>query len=235
MSINFTQTVSLIDRNCKSSSTSYPIAEKTADINLALDKVLSIIFKSNGKWQFDDYNHTDYPIITTNLVANQRDYAFTTDETGNLILEIYKVMVMHDDGLYYEIEAVDQQSDEDMQSFYNGQNLTGIPTRYDKTANGIFLDVLPVANKANGLKVFIDRESTYFVTTDTNKKAGFAGIFHEYLALRPSFQYCIRNDKKSAQRFENEMIKMEADIKKYYRDRGRDEQLSIGVEDVYSV
>ena len=134
MSLNKTQLDALIDRNCKSNSVSYPVAEKTADENLALDKVTGIIFTSSGRWQYDDTNHEDYPIITTNLTSGQRDYTFTTDEQGNLILDIYRVMVKNRDGVFYEIYPVDQQSDEMTDGFWDGQNTEGTPTRYDKTA-----------------------------------------------------------------------------------------------------
>ena len=75
MSLNFTQIQSAIHRTCKTTTTSYPTADLTADVNLGLDKIWAIIFTSNGTWQWDDTNHTsDYPIITTDLVSGQRDY-----------------------------------------------------------------------------------------------------------------------------------------------------------------
>lgn len=202
------------------------LKEWTSDVNLAWDKVLSIIFKANGRWQFDDSNHTDYPIISTNLVAGQRDYPFIVDETGNFILDIYRVMVKIGSGatdVWVEIPCVDQQSDENMEEFYNGLNITGIPTRYDKTANGIFLDAIPNYSVSGGLKIFINREGTYFTTSDTTKKPGFAGLFHEYLALRPSYQYAYINSLQNTNKIQEEMLLMEADIKKYYRDRSKDE------------
>jgi len=238
MSINFSQTLSLIERNCKLgngriSGNVNLLSDFTADINLALDFVYATIFDCGGKWQFDDSNHTDYPIITTNLVANQRDYSFVSDEAGNLILDIYKVMIKDPNGVYVEITPVDQQSDEDMASFYNGLNTTGTPTRYDKTANGIFLDVIPSYNSTGGLKIFINREGSYFLTSDTTKKAGFAGLYHEYLALRPSYQYAYRNNLSNIQAIQNEMLIMEDKIKKHYGKRERDvkRRLIANVED----
>jgi hypothetical protein len=236
MSLNFTQIQALIDRNCKSSSVSYTVADKTADINLALDKALSIIFTSSGKWQFDDSNQTDYPFITTDLTANKRDYTFTTDGSGNLILDIYKVMVKDPtSGYFFEILPVDQQSDEYTQGFWSGQNSTGTPYRYDKTANGIFLDALPGYTSSGGLKVFINREGSYFTTSDTTKKPGFAGLFHEYLALRPSYMYAYRNSLPNANLLQNEMLLMEAAMKNYYSDRGKDENPKITPETVLSI
>lgn len=236
MSLTKTQIDALIDRNCKSNSVSYPVADKTADENLAIDEAMAIIFTTNGKWQYDDSNHTDYPIITTNLTASQRDYAFTTDEQGNLILDIYKVMVKNEEGIFHEIYPVDQQSDEYMDGFWSGQNETGIPSRYDKTANGIFLDCIPSYNSTNGLKVFINREGSYFTTADTTKKPGFSGLFHEFVALVPSIRYCKRNKMFDlSDRYEKDLEKMTMAMKKHYRDRGRDETPMITSETVNSI
>lgn len=236
MSLTFTQTTELIDRNCKSNSTSYELADKTADINLALDKALAIIFKSSGKWQFDDSNHTDYPIITSDLTQGQRDYPFVTDEAGNLILDIYKVVLKNTTtGQYDEVYPVDAQSDNDMFGFFDGVNTPGKAYRYDKTANGIFLDPIPDTTVTDGIKIYINREGSYFTTSDTTKKAGFAGLFHEYLALRPSYQYAYRNGLDNKNDLKNEMLTMEADMKAYYRDRSKDETPIITSRTINSV
>ena len=231
MSINKTQIDALIDRNCKSNSVSYPVADKTADENLAIDRVFDIIFQNSGKWQFDDSNHTDYPFIMTTLVSGQRDYTFTTDEQGNLILDIYKVMIKKGTAstdYYTEIYPIDQQSDDYTQGFWSGQNTTGIPNRYDKTANGIFLDCIPNYTVATGLKVFINREGSYFTTSDTTKTPGFAGLFHEYIALYASHLYCKRNSMFAlADRYEKDIFIMEDKIANYYSERTRDEKQQI--------
>lgn len=222
MSLTFTQILSQIDREAKSSTASYSLADKTADVNLALDFVLATIFKAGGTWQFDDSNHTDYPIITTNLVSGQRDYAFVTDEQGNLILDVYKVLMAKPDGTYVDITPVDVQSESGNEGFYDGNNTQGTPTKYDKTANAIFLDVIPNYNYTDGLKVYINREGSYFTTSDTTKKAGFAGLFHEYLAIRPAYYYASRNSLPSTKNLYDRMITMEKSIESYYGKRERD-------------
>lgn len=185
--------VEIIDRTVKSNSTSYPLAEKVSDVNLGMDRVLSLIFKAGGTWQFDDSNQTDYPIITTNLVSGQRDYSFVTDQSGNLILDIFQVDIANSAGIFSKISPVDVQSGENVDSFIDGRNLSGTPIRYDKTANAIFLDPIPNYNSTGGLKVYINRESTYFTANDTTKKPGFAGLFHKYLAIYASYEYASRN------------------------------------------
>lgn len=229
MSIQFNDTtnksglIQLIERNCKYvdgwiSGNAVRLKEFTSEINLALDYVWSCIFKAGGTWQFDDSNHTDYPIITTNLVSGQRDYSFTTDENGNIILDIYKVLVAQPDGTFLTINPVDVQS-EDVSGFYDGRNITGTPTKYDKTANGIFLDAIPNYTIADGIKIYINREGSYFATTDTTKKAGFSGLYHELLALIPSYKYA---PDSQLNRIEGRMVKMEQDMKDSYGKRERD-------------
>lgn len=222
MSLNKTQIDALIDRTCKSSAVSYSVADKTADENIALDATYAMIFAAGGTWQFDDSNHTDYPIVTTNLVSGQRDYQFVSDQQGNLMLDIYKVMVKDASGVYQEITPVDVQSEGDTSGFYDGRNETGIPNKYDKTATGIFLDKIPNYNSTDGLKVYINREGSYFSTSDTTKKPGFAGLFHEYIAIRPSYQYAFRNSLANLKLIFNEMVRLEAAIKDYYGKRERD-------------
>ena len=222
MSITYTQILDLIDDNCKSNSTSYPIADKTRDINLALDEVFSAIFEVGGTWQFDDSNHTDYAIITTNLVSGQRDYPFTTDEQGNLILEVLKVFVADEQGNFRDVTPVDVPTGTAPSNHFDGLNTGGQPNTYDKLGNGILLDPIPNYNRTNGLKVYISREGSYFSTTDTTKKAGFAGIFHEYLALRPSYQYARTNGLANKNDLKTDMIDMKNAIREYYKAREKD-------------
>ncbi len=198
----------------------------TASVNLALDDFIAMAIRWSGTWQFDDSNHTQYPIIKTNLVSGQRDYPFTTDQESNLILDIYKVTVADTAGIRNEITPIDQQS-QNVPGFTDGQNTTGIPTRYDKTANGIFLDPPASYNSTLGLWVYINREGSYFVSTDTTKKPGVPGIFHKYFVLRPAQDYARRNNLKNAKDIQEEVLRMELEIQQYFSQRSRDERVTI--------
>lgn len=205
------------------------LAQFTADVNLALDKVLALIFQTGGTWQFDDSNQTDYPIISTDLVSGQRDYSFVTDETGNLILEVYKVMVADPNGVFHEVYPVDVESGRAPENYDSGLNIQGIPTTYDKMANGIFLDAPANYNYTLGLKVYVSREGSYFATSDTTKKPGFAGLFHSYLALHPAYAYASTKIPKIAAALKNDLKEMESDIQEYYRSREKDTQRKLQV------
>lgn len=204
----------------------------TVAANSALADYWRIALPASGTWQLDDSNHSDYPIITTNLVASQRDYAFTLDGSSNLVLDIYKVLVADSAGAFSEIRPVDAQGD-DTSSFWNGQNATGTPIRYDKTGNGIFLDPIPSYNRTAGLKVYINREASSFIYTDTTKKPGVPGLHHRYFYLRPAEEYARRNNLANYPLLRDERLRMEADIAEYFSFRSRDEskRLSVTQED----
>lgn len=207
------------------------LAKFTGDINIALDRALSIIFEVGGTWQFDDSNFTDYPIITTGIVSGQRDYSFTVDGSSNLILDIYRVQVADSNGLFRDIVPTDQQSNTSPTGFTDGLNTTGQPNSYDKTGSAIFLNPIPNYTRSAALKVFINREGSYFTTSDTTKKPGFAGLFHPYLALHASYNYCMRNQIALKNDLKNEVLEMEEAIKNYYKSREKDYQkvmMSVG-------
>lgn len=219
--------IQVCERNCgfndgEISGNTTRLAQFTGMINNAYDDALAIIFKVGGLWQYDDSNHTDYPFITTNMVLGQRDYTFTNDENGNLILDIYKVMVKDENGVYFELQPVDQQSDADMASFYSGENTTGVPYRYDKTGNGIFLDVIPSYNATAGVKLFVNREASYFATSDTTKKPGIDGLCHEYFPLKASYSYARDKGLPQVVRLEKDVLLAEQKIKERYGRRERD-------------
>lgn len=209
----------------------YPIEEIVSDANAAADSALGIILAAGGKWQFDDLNQTDLPIITTDLVAGQRDYSFTVDGAGNLILDIYKVMVADQYGFFREIKRKDPKSEKDTQQFFNNQNVQGIPNRYALTGQSILLDPIPSYSLANGLKAYINRESIYFNANDTTKMPGIAGILHEYFVLHPAYAYASRNNLEiaggvlkngSITGLLREVGTMETKITNYYGTRGKD-------------
>ena len=223
MSLAYSTILTKVRNNTDTDSASYTDANITIDVNLAIDNLLLMLFGegAGGSWQLDDYNQTDYPIITTDLVASQRDYAFTSDGSSNLILDIYKVQVKGNDGVYRDLTPVDQQGENASVGFTDGQNGTGTPTQYDVTGNGIFLDPIPSYAKTAGLRVFINRESTYFLSSDTTKKWGYTGLYHEYLVLYPSYQYSRARGLNNQEAFKRDLLELETKIRKHSGSRQR--------------
>lgn len=217
-----------------STTSSYPLKTKTRDINNAFANYNMIAQRSAGSWESDDTNQTDYPIITTNLVSGQQDYSFTIDQQGNQILDIYRVEVANNSGIFSQVMPLDEVN-------MNGISLTefmktaGQVTFYRKTANGIFLYAPTNYNYANGLKIYYARTPTYFLSTDTTKKPGIPDMFHEYLALRPAYFYALQKGLPQAAALGNQVLEYEGSerlgitgkIGDYYANRSKDVKTAI--------
>jgi len=225
--MNYTETLDLISRNTNtqnSTTSSYPIAAKTIDVNNALNQYFILANMGAGNWRpADDTNQTDYPVIFFDLVAGQKDYVFTVDEQGNQILDVYKVRILQPNGIDWttlEQINVDRYNDE-----YLNTTTTGVPDSYYLTANGLFIVNPSNYNMTGGIQIFISRTSTYFTVSDTTKKAGIPWVHHEYLALRPSYFYCLQKGLPQAVDYRKRLYGedgksgMEGDIKQFYRDR----------------
>lgn len=235
MSLSATNIFSIIDDNCGTTSTSFTLATKARYLNLGIDNLLLTLFGqgAGGAWQLDDSNQTDYPIIIIDLISGQRDYAFISDGSGNLILDIYKVQVKDAQGVFHDLTPVDQQGSDAPSTMTDGQNSTGTPTHYDKTGNGIFLDLIPSYASTGGLRVFINRESTYFTASDTTKKWGYTGIWHEYLVLYASYQYARAKTLANRETLKRDLLEMEEKIKNHagQRERNVAKRLKVRIED----
>lgn len=198
----------------------------TADVNVASDYFLDLALKNSSTWKVDDSNHTDFPEITTALVSGQRDYTFLTDEQGNQILDIYKVYARTSaTGNYQELTPVDPDTQSELTSIFDGQNQTGTPTRYDKTANGILLDLIPSYDSSDGLKVSISRENLYFTHNNTTKKPGFYGLYHPYFYLKPALDFARRNGLANYNQIQLEVLRLEGMISEGTSKRPKDERV----------
>ena len=223
MSLNFTDTLSLIDDICHTNSTTFATAKKTRYINLSVDRLLLLLFGegAGGTWVLDDSNHEDEPVMYANLVASTRTYNFTTGDNGDLMLDIYKVYAKDSsDGVYKELTPVG--FDDAPLTMDDGQDTEGVPTVYRKVGKGISLDLIPNYSSTNGLKLLVNREGTYFLTSDTTKKWGFTGLYHEYLVLSPSYMYARSNNLLNKNELKRDLMELESKIVKNLGQRDRD-------------
>lgn len=215
------------------STSSYPIGAKTRDINAAFSRFMSLAVRYSGRWQVDDTNQTDYPITMTNIVSGQQDYSFTVDETSNQVLDIHRIEMKDSNGNWRLLRSIDEADvDVAMLAF---ESTSGIPEYYDKTSNALFLYPTPNYNSTNGLKFYYSRTPSYFTTADTTKVPGIPDMFHEYLALRPSYLYCQSKGLPQAAALKEEVKEMEESIKAYYGSRQRDERSEISVNNSHAL
>lgn len=202
--------------------TSYPIEQKTRNVNNAYDKVMSAILRSDGKWEFDDNNFDTLPVGTTDLVANQADYEVSDAD----FLEIVRVEIIQQNGLYLFGNPISYE-DRFGIAMTEWQRTPGQPMYYDKVGNSLVLYPTPSFSYAAGLKVYFKRNPSYFATTDTTKQPGFARTYHKLLSYYAAIDYCIANslEKKLAVLY-GEAAKMEKNMQDYFASRAKDAKIS---------
>lgn len=208
------------------STSSYPLATKIRDINMAFDDYQTIVTEASGTWQLDDSNHTKYPNMKFDVIAGQQDYSFTEDEQGNQVQDIYRVECKDANGVWQLLKAYDEQSE--AESMSARELLSGTPTRYYKTANGIFLDVTPSYNSTLGIRMFFTRSPNYFTiaggTTVSPTSPGIPNAHHRYLAVKPAYWYWLPKDSQRASLYFAELQKIEKMISDSVSQRVRDER-----------
>lgn len=201
----------------------------TAMVNDAYDEVLPLVFQSDGEWQFDDLNHTDFPIGTTNLVSGQRDYSFISDENGNSILEIYSIAIKKDDTTSdYEVIYPINRTIETAQGreiIENDGNLTGVAQNYDKFSNAILLDRTPDYSATAGIQFTFTRTPDYFTSSDTTQTPGIPDYFHNLLSLIASHEWLIVNKPENTTlitRLEEKIRVKKKDLEQFMARRSKD-------------
>jgi len=201
--------------------TTYDIKDKTRNSNRAYDRVVSLILQADSRWEWEDTNKTDLPIAITDLVAGQRDYGIDTT-----FLRITKLLVKDRAGNWQILIPVDENDPEGRDIIE--ERAEGMPQRYIKKANSIFLGPKPNYSSTAGLKIHFQRNVDYFIDTDTTKKPGFAEPFHRLLSLYAAYDWCLANNLGGRMGIlANEITKMEVALIEFYSSRARDEKPKI--------
>lgn len=216
--MNYTNIINKSYFLTKTNLVSFPIADMTILANNALDRVCSLIIKSDGRWQFDDSNQTDLPIATTALVANQKDYALATSH-----LEITRVEIKDTNGDWTVLQPFDQK--DTAQALAEFMDTPGTPKFYDKLGNSVFLYPSPDYSQAASLKVYFTRGMSYFIVSDTTKEPGFSSLYHDLIPLWISYEYAIANGLPNSALLFAEITRKETELVDNYQKRSKDEPI----------
>lgn len=208
--------------------TSYSLYKFVRDANNALGNFNLKALMASQKWEHDDTNHLKYPIILLDIVSGQQDYPITNDGevVPNQILDILRIELTDNSGVSRLLNAYDIS--ERGVSITQQSTATGIPTEYDKLANGIWLNPVPNFSRASAMKVYTGRTPVYFIGDGTSPHnavvPGIPDPFHEYLVYLPAYLYCVTKLPKLANGYLAEVQRLEQEIFKFYFWRNRDEK-----------
>ena len=195
----------------------------TSLINSNYHKVVTIILGSQDEWDFDDINHTDYAILTADLVANQQDYTIAASEK---VLKIKRLEVSYDGTNWYKAEPFDiNERGTATDTTSVNQDFESTKPFYDLTANAIFLYPTPTANSTGGLKIWWTREIDEFTTSDTTQEPGIDEPFHEMIAVGASLDWATAKGLENASNLVAKFRDYESRIKSYYGSKQQDRQI----------
>lgn len=166
------------------------LKQVTADVNETIYDLTTLIMLQQDSFDWDDPYKTDYPIATTPLVADQRDYQFDSIS----FLKLKRVDVTWDGTNWYRAEAFDSASlDEGMGNDTKiDQYFTITEPKYDPKAFGFWLyPRATAAQVAAGAKVRIEysRGHTEYDSSDTTKQPPIDRPFHDLIAVGAALKW----------------------------------------------
>lgn len=191
-------------------------------VNNYHDLVTGYAIGADSRFQWDDTNHTKLPIGTTNLVGNQSDYSFLTDEQNNSIITLTRIDILSSTGVYSQLQEIDQKDLEGW-GLDQLQSTSGEPLYYDKIADNIIrLYPKPTTSVTSGLKFYFQRTGSYFAATDTTKAPGVSPLLHRGYVIAAAYDGAMTLGLPNLQAFSIEMQKEDLKMKRYFADRNQD-------------
>jgi hypothetical protein len=188
-----------------------------------LDVVAGYFIATDKRFQWDDTNHSKLPIGTTNLVANQSDYSFLTDEQSNKILTLTRIDLLRTTGgVYEQLSLIDQgQINSALDEF---EKTAGIPYYYDKIADNIVrLYPKPAESITSGLKFYFQRTPSYFVATDTTKEPGVSPLLHRGFVIASAYDAAFSEGLPNIQALSIELQKERQKMVEFFAGRNNDD------------
>lgn len=211
-------------------SSQWPTSRIVASANDWLNHIFTYGKLNDKRFQLDDTNHTKLPIGTTNLVANQSDYSFLTDEQGNRITNITRIDILDASGLYRQLQPIDQAQ-------LNGVALdewnktANLPLYYDKIADNIVrLYPKPATSVTAGLKFYFQRTPSYFTESDTTKQPGVSDDLHRGFVVASAYDIALTLGLNNLQPLSVELQKEEQKLEDYFASRETDEVQQITIK-----
>ena len=202
----------------------------TALINSGLNDTEIEIFKSDGKWQYDDSNNTDTPEGYTDLADGIRNYTLDISH-----LKINGVEVKDINGDYIPLTQIDYRDiRQSGQSDVEFMESSGKPQYYDIVGDQLKLFPAPSSSavntsaEGNGLRVIYQRYPSYFSSSDTTKAFGIPKIFDTFPVLFACSTYAKQNSMTDkARELDAEIATKRKDIKSFMNSRNVDKRKSI--------
>jgi hypothetical protein len=183
-----------MDEICNSDPNSFPLESKLRRVNNALDRFMTLAFRADGRWSYDDVSQGADPIETQDLVQDQQVYALS-DFTSE-ILKLLRVEILKEDSTAIVLRRLKRENIHEALTEYKAESNT--PDEYDVFGNSIYLYPPPsydLGNGNGGLKIYFNRNAVRLTSSDYSEELSIPSLFHSYIARQASIPYLIENQK----------------------------------------
>ena len=207
------------------SGTAAELAYFTNLINLWYQITGQYIWSVNKNWRYDDSNYSDFPMATTTLVDDQRDYVLPTS-----LRRILQVEILDSNGKYYNLTFKNPNTlvNEKQQETANK------PSSYYLNGRSILLYPKPDTSQltaTEGLRITFERKLDLFTTADTSQEPGFDEEYHSILYYGPSMEWAATNNNTNIYRHCERMIGQFNGLlqlaQNHYKDRNANDRIRL--------
>lgn len=190
-------------------------------LNNSFEKVMPLLLSYSDYLRWDDTNNTDKPVAKTNIVSGLSDYKITEDDNSLDVLNITSVWALESaSGTEFKKLQRLYPNDENYEKAISpNPSVSGIPTHFAEVGSFTYLYPEPNYSATNGLKLFFEREQTYFTVTGTSgadtTEPGIPKPFHDLLAHYAASDYVMVNrpdDVRTLNLLENRISDMKQNL-----------------------
>jgi hypothetical protein len=188
----------------------------TNRINFGFDRLMPLLLSYCDHIRWDDTNHTANPWGTFTLTSGQADYNIGDDGSSLDVLNITRVTILPSSSATVHTELERMTVDDENALVAMTGATSGIPTHFLERNNAIYLYPKPNYTVSAGIRVFFEREQSYFASTDTTKEPGIPKPFHGLLPLYAAYDWLIVNKPDQGtliSRIEAQIARMENNLK----------------------
>ena len=150
-------------------------------VNNWLHIVTHWIHQADGEWNYDDFNHGNFPIETFDFTDDKQDFGISDDgEKSGRVIRMVEIR----DASTEEYEAIDYIQDKDLDEDRFNQD-SGKPTGFWFSGGSIIFDKPIDTSLYDKFRLTYDRNAHLFTVSDTTAKPGFDEKFHWILVYGP--------------------------------------------------
>jgi hypothetical protein len=143
-----------------------------------------LIHRVYGGWQYEDANQTDLPVATATITSGQTSYALPVGT-----LNVRGIEVKDTGGIWHTLKPITEEMIREFSSMGEFRKVASRIEYYQLVGNTV--RVFPAADytQTDSFRVFYNRGSVAFATTDTTEEPGFVSEFHDLVPLGASIKW----------------------------------------------